>query len=315
MRLDLEGVDPASEALIFRRVPPGRVEVTAFDDQGWALAKETQTVGRVNEARVTLTLGGRELSISAVDLNGAPVADARVWAAFDEGLGHLFHGRTNDDGLVIFRGVPETEGALYVVHWNQGGVWGERLSLGVDEMAVELDLSRMQQVRLADEGFAVAGARLQLESVDRFVILDPRSDERGIAQIPGQVVSPAPFRVDERWLWPMRGVLRPGDETIQVYRIGGVELEFVDENEQPVAGVEWELTHLALGESSEEWIRDGRIDGPLRSSTEGTSVVEGVPRGSYRWSAHAPGSAPLTGNIEVPAGGMARAVVRIPTRR
>jgi hypothetical protein len=74
--------------------------------------------------------------------------------------------------------------------------------------------------------------------------------------------------------------------TVQVRRLGGVELRAVTSDGVALPGLPVELVNEEYGKSVEEWIEAGdvSVEGGLVTDHRGKLTVTGIPNGRYRWA-------------------------------
>jgi hypothetical protein len=95
-------------------------------------------------------------------------------------------------------------------------------------------------------------------------------------------------------------------------RVGGLELIATRVSGEPLADAAIELINEQMYTSVSSWIESGLVKRPsngLATGTDGRLVVDGLPRGSYRWTLRGPGGESGSGRVQIPPRDVARVEV------
>jgi hypothetical protein len=91
--------------------------------------------------------------------------------------------------------------------------------------------------------------------------------------------------------------------TVQLRRLGSARIRVRSGVGNPVAGASIDLIDITTGARVADWIQAGEVPGPaagLRTDTNGTLVIHGLPRGSYRCLLTTASGDTLERTLEVP---------------
>jgi hypothetical protein len=290
-RLEIEGIDGPT------------VSVQLFGEEG-VLA----TAGGAFQGgylALDIPLDGHSLSVWVTDRSGEPVAEARVTLAFPDLPGLVFEGGTDANGECILRGVPKHEGLVSVRHGTLGFLLDAPVDAGQEGVEVVLDGSARIELALRDREAELPSVTCALLNRRGSVLLtDYSSDENGRATIANLTAGEYHMRATRPDCWAVDFMAKATTDdfvqTVQVRRLGDLELQVLTAEGQPVTGVPLELSSHEFGTDVGEWIREGRVPATeLVTDSTGRIRVAKLPRGSYRWRLLGFDGGPTEGTLEV----------------
>jgi hypothetical protein len=102
--------------------------------------------------------------------------------------------------------------------------------------------------------------------------------------------------------------------TVQVRRLGSLQLSVHDAYDQPASGISIDLYSNEMSVWASIWVQSGAVSQPTndsRSDTQGMIRWDGLPDGPYRWRALSKDGAEVQGEVMVPANDTARLTITV----
>jgi len=303
----------AEQSVTMEHVGPGRVDVEVRDAGNRTLALVQADVRVGETTNVTLALGDSRLHGGVVNAKGQPVpgVEFSLHSADDPHL-PWFRETTDSQGEIDLGFVPPGEYVAHLAHPTLGwrfnvpvsvsGIEDERVTL---EFAPEADLT----LQFVDGDLPIPHAGFQLVGPLGALAAQPsRADEAGRAVL--KRLAPSTLYVhalDDR-LWPTTETIRvgsaSGSTSIDVRRLGDLELRLSAQSGLPVSGLAIELVSLEFEARVADWLAAGHVTtsaGALTTDLKGRLVLRGLPHGTYAWSLSAAGEH-LAGEVLVKPG-------------
>jgi hypothetical protein len=296
----------------FDALPAGVVTVEALDKNGDSLGL---TVTRLETAEnsVELRLGAHDLNVLVVDVHGRPLDGTGLQLRAPQlGFAWWQHGVTDARGEHRFPslGMPNV-----LINLNHPTL-GMRADIEIDlerrsrdkPVVLTLDAHEHVRIRCIDGDTPVPALQVRYFAercdfcVGSFVTgMDGRAESGPVAH------GAFRFSIDQPGVWPASAVIDSrADEAandVQVMRVGGLELIATRVSGEPLAEAAIELINEQMYTSVSSWIESGLVKRPsngLATGTDGRLVVDGLPRGSYRWTLRGPGGESGSGRVQVP---------------
>ncbi|MDP6839571.1 MAG: carboxypeptidase-like regulatory domain-containing protein [Planctomycetota bacterium] len=247
-----------------------------------------------NHQSVSLELSDVKWRMRVVDRAGEPVqgVKAEFTLPIHETAWAELH-YTDADGLVELAPLADNSLRVCLLRGDMGDQLGELVSFPSDGEPVEVvfDPSHELRLRLMDGVQAIEAANVSVGHPDVPAQLMYRfTDDEGRLHWTGLGHRDIRLQIARHDLWPTKPILRgvqDGQEyTVQVRRLGGVELRAVTSDGVALPGLPVELVNEEYGKSVEEWIEAGdvSVEGGLVTDHRGKLTVTGIPNGRYRWA-------------------------------
>lgn len=304
------GVDvPASGMVQLEGIDSETVTVDLLD-HSW---QKIQTVHRSFEDRddmhLTISVGEDTFLLRIVDPDGLPVAGAIVSVLDPRSPAFFANGTTGPNGICELYGIPEHELAITVFHQSQGFLDGVLLDGSAREAEIILEndagiiiVTMDGDVPVSDVGCHLVNTHGQTSSRSR------STNANGMLEWMGLTSGSYRFGAQRPNCWPITLELEankdPTPQVVQIRRLGDLTLELKAENGLPISGQAVDLESVEFSASVATWLADERVqaaDG-LTSDRKGLIHIQGLPRGTYRWSVTAATGETYSGQAEVHAG-------------
>ncbi len=295
--VELEGID---------------AEVVTVDllDRDWKKVATAQgSFEGLDELLLTIHVGEEPFVFRVVDRDGLPVSGAMVTVNDQLSPSLILQGTTDADGRCEIHGVPDHGIIVHVFHPTRGRRDGVLLdgSAGEAELVLESD-ARIVLV-LMDGDTPVSDVACQLANVHGQTLSQPRAtNASGILEWTGLTAGTYQLVAHHANCWPITLELEankdPTPQVVQIRRLGDLTLELKAENGLPISGQAVDLESVEFSASVATWLADERVqaaDG-LTSDRKGLIHIQGLPRGTYRWSVTAATGETYSGQAEVHAG-------------
>jgi len=260
----------------------------------------------VQDRTVRLALDVENRAVRMVDPTGAPLQGLSVGVA-PSGGGWRFTYTTDSDGLVRFPGSDETGADLHVFRAGGGGGVIRGVVLSTEPEEVTYAESGRIAIRLLDGSDPLAGVSVWLwDGFGLGVGFEPiATDLDGRAGRAGFMEQGFEAEIDQPGLWPRRqSIVASGsgvEQVVQVRRRGSVVLH-AKRGGLALAGVVLRVESEEFATSVDPWIADGRVtasDARGATDDQGRLRLDGLPRGTYRWSITLDEGATIGGRFDV----------------
>ncbi len=313
-------VDDEGKARI-QGIPIGDVAVDIWNEAGERIAA---AVGRQTSegGSVVVRLGGRSQTFRVVDQNGDPVGNAEVHLYLPGGqAGWYDYGYSDQQGLYSARGFPAEHVLAGIIHPDYGKVFGIPVELATapDPLELRFDTEANLEVQLVENGQPQSGVQVRvLGGSGTYIVGWVNSDAEGIVRVPHLGAGSYDLTVLHPGYWQHGASIAASEAAtstpFEVYHLGTLRVSAKSIGGAPVAGLGVELEHAQLG-SAADWVAMGRLEAPngsLATAADGRLVLDGMPRGNYRWSTALADGTPLSGEIAVIQGQIAELEILVP---
>ena len=266
---------------------------------------------------VALTIPDEMWRMRVVDRAGEPVTSVKVEATlpnYETSWATILY--TDENGIVELSPMPGGALRVCLLHGEYGDQLGELVTFQADGEIVDVvfDPSHELRVRLLDGEQPVASANVSVGHPDVPAQLMYRfTDDEGRLRWTRLGHRDIRLHITRHGLWPSDPVLNDtqgGREyTVQVRRLGGVELHVLTEDGVALPSVPIELVNEEFGESVADWIDEGEVsvEGGMVTDHRGKLTVSGIPNGRYTWTV---GEA--SGSVRVPPEETGSATLHVP---
>ncbi|MBL8860968.1 MAG: carboxypeptidase regulatory-like domain-containing protein [Planctomycetes bacterium] len=266
-----------------------------------------------------LEVGGPDRVLRIVDREGEPVSRvtvsvARIYAIIERS-------RMSDvDGSVRLESFTADRAHIHMYLQGKGSVLLREVALRRDVTDVEFDPRARVHLRLVDGADPTGGLVVNVFDGYGGGFLVDRITSGADGTATGTLLAADAYElvIDQPGVWPLRRRVEVREEaelqTIQVRRLGGLDLR-VRSRGALLSECAIQLESEEFGTSIDAWCAEGRCprtpaDG--RTDAGGRLVVDGLPRGEYRWTALPPGGEAMSGRVVVEAGRRALLELNVP---
>jgi hypothetical protein len=277
------------------RIDTDRVLLEVFAEDGTTLALREFEVPSSGPRTLVFEMNARPVRLRVVDDGHHPVVGADVHVTSHRGaIEWKTTATTNEVGEAL---IPEVGGGEILVgacHVEHAPIPCSPLSTAdVVGGALEIVMRRgsPSEIYLRDANDALSGVHVEL--------MDPCSSIMPIGQMlaaeDGRILipklTPGDYRVlvDHPGIWrteqPISVTPTSTSFTVQLRRLGSARIRVRSGVGNPVEGTSIDLIDVTTGARVADWIQAGEVPGPaagLRTDANGTLVIHGLPRGSYR---------------------------------
>ncbi|MBI5435398.1 MAG: hypothetical protein HZA52_21365 [Planctomycetes bacterium] len=294
------------------RLPRRTLDVWVYSgEEVIASCRYEPTLDREQSLEVALDCRRKRLRV--LDADGRPHggAQALLTCAGDE-VRSRFELALDEQGEVEFAWPPCADVVLSVLGNHP------RLACKVHideqpEQVVRLGPDATLRVQLRDGATPLRGYRLAaVEPVSVWPLAPGYTDSSGTATWECVGATAYEVRAEDQGLWSARVSLLARDpseppQVLQVRRTGRVVLDVRGSLGEAVAGARAVLTSAEFGESTDQWLADGRLGSvEPESDTAGRVAFVGLPNGEYAWSVTAADGRASSGTVAIPPAGEAR---------
>jgi len=297
---------PATGLVRFSSVTGDRVRISVNDHLGTCLGSIIPTLEDLRSGRVVVRIGGPPRVVRVVNGQGTSVSGVQT-SLRSTNSGWFAWRNTDSDGRASFGALSEEvyDVALLVPPRGGGVVRRVAFSEGVGEVVFEP--TAQLSIRLLDGEEPLTGVSVGIR--DGFG-LDMHfgfvtTDVEGRTEYEGCLQQAFKCQVQQSGLWPtdfLAEATTSGTETTaQVRRLGSVVLH-AKRGGLALAGVVLRVESEEFATSVDPWIADGRVSvSDTRGATDdqGRLRLDGLPRGTYRWSITLDEGATIGGRFDV----------------
>jgi hypothetical protein len=277
-------------------------------DAGRLLAAERLEIAK-NENHYSLEVDNRVAQFSVVNAHGEPLEGVVVSVAYPgDDTGWIESGDTDKYGDCKMSGLPI---AQLVVHLYSPA-HGRKNDILVDVPDADssakliLDAVAMMRIRLVDGSTPLPGVNLKLLTMTSFICFGPfATDASGWVSWGPVAEETLTVSVDHPGYWPTKVKVQTtkGDQytDVQVRRCGSVGFQCKRLIGGPARDVAIHLRSVEFDADVSDWVAAGLVKAPssLLSDAEGLCRIDGLPRGSYRWTARSPSGIEQSGELTV----------------
>ncbi|MBI5431438.1 MAG: carboxypeptidase regulatory-like domain-containing protein [Planctomycetes bacterium] len=276
----------------FRGVPSGTWSVVLHSG-GVALTRQRIAIGNDEVQSIDLDVDCSQKVLRIVDDDGTPRANCEIWArcANSDLAGYAWFAVTDSSGRASLAWPDCRELVL--------GAVGFRSRLGVqvtiddaEEQLVRLPAPAELRLRLHDQDVALEGISVWVEEPSLELPLPVQlTDRSGV--VVWNDVAPAAYAlsIEGQGLWRTQATRSakptPAEvQSIDVRRVGALELDVRGALGEPIEGARIVLTSLEFAATTEDWLADGKLGAcQPTSDASGRARFTALPHGEYRWTA------------------------------
>ena len=313
---------PALGSVEFEGVVGSQVVIDVLEPVNWT--QRAFQLHQLEESGVTVVgvrLTNQEYRLRFVLPDGSPLSSTSVFVNPEESLlDAVVQHVTDESGDIRLQGFepgPIVVGAI-LPNAMANGIPVELPTSADEVIQVVIDAEAGLRLRLLDGDEPIPGlwARLRRGRVGP-IVASSRSDDTGLVDF-GHL-TPRSYRA-EVWLptvWPASMDVEATAEfhelSMQVRRLGTLSVQ-AESAGQPAAHARLELVSVEFSESVDSWLAAARIEsssGSMDLDASGTLVLNGLPRGDYRWKLRSTTGREQAGSTTVEAGQPALLFVRL----
>ena len=314
LRLYAEGADArgrlvsvlghySGEPIVLRGLPFSSGQLTLYSDTFQPLARTRFSMASAVET-MTLNLASRELSVRVTDPDGNALSGVTVLVCDPEHPLESVRGVTGDQGYATLLGLPRRALLADLSSSTLGSQVGLPLDGNENEVVLSFDCSEALELRLQDQGTSLGGVHVEwMRSGGANVFDTQTSDLDGRVYWPRVGPGECRLRFTHPSIWDAEHLIRASSDrqSVELRRVVDAEIRTVLPGGMAVASVALELRSLDLETSVADWVRAGRVRGPLPLATdrEGRLPLAGLPHGVYAWKAETEDGGIFEGSIEV----------------
>jgi hypothetical protein len=288
-------LEQGATALV-QSLPPGNSTVVLISRQGETHGSTKCVVRSGAQTEVVLRISKRSVRLRLVDEDAHPIGGARVMLQPAFGGVSARNAHTDSGGEALFQSVAPGLHLATAWHTSLGMV----TNAAVDVAPAEEE-SLHEVVLLGNAGFRLL-VQDGVEPLGHVGVLLANSlgtvvsgEERHTASngtLEQRLLGAGTYRalLTRPDAWPMELDVQAREDlplySVQMRRLGDLELQVRNSHGIAVSGVIVELTDVESESSLQDWLEQGKVDAPggLRSDSHGKIEVQRLPRGTYRWS-------------------------------
>jgi hypothetical protein len=294
----------------FEALEPGRHALFLLDSRKLEIGSTEVEVGYVDTTAV-LPMGDAQLSVLVVSPRGLPLSGVHVqldgagvdspWCQARE---------TDRDGAATFSAV--SPGAYLAGIWHSEFGWRVGIPIHVAQVRAStiqlaFEDSYELQVKLLEDGHPLPGVQVHVrDAAGRYPLVSQVSDDDGRIAHPSLARGSYALIVDQPGFWPSMAIVTLDrsreDAIMNVRSTGSLEVSWPSSPSEVLLGGSLELVDLTSAEGVSNWLPTGRIEsstGSMTADSSGRLLLEGLPRGLYRWSISGGPADGLSGEVEV----------------
>jgi hypothetical protein len=316
---------PASRVVEFSGLKPGpfSVELSSFGDH----RKLGQCAGWIEEnggdVSVRLRVNSRRNKLRVVDGEGAPIAGVHVAVVAASNASDIYSGTTDAAGLCEILAPEPGKHRGVLRHSELGMSLAVPVELPSDsEQTVELvfDPELVVAARLLDGDVPLPAVSCMLWDTEKAWGL-PHASSGVDGVVSWSYLSEGDFLLEVRQggYWSITTPVRAQPEgqatNVQLRRTGSVQFSVKNGVGLAVSGQVLGLFSLEFQCDVGGWLAGKRVKssgGSLATDGEGRLRIEGLPQGSYAWSADPGSGEVLQGVVKVPPHGQVEQVILLP---
>jgi hypothetical protein len=284
---------PVDGVFIHEGIRASSVEVLVHDLGGQNLATRNVRLPPEGPLEIEIQVGDAPFRVLVVDEDGKPIPGAHIAIRALNGTDIHAVDDTDGQGWAQVYGVPENQVLLDVTHGVYGSSLGVRIDGSEREQEFVLVAKSSLELALRDGTEPLAGVLARMETTGGVTLGDARqTDEAGAVRF--EPLGEGSYRVacHRADCWPASaetevGLLEHARIEVQMRRLANLEFALRSAEGLPVSKTPIELRSLEFDESVTTWLEAGRIRAPggLATDARGELRIEGLPRGTYVWSA------------------------------
>ena len=290
---EVEGIDSSSVQVVLR----------GANNEELASSGGTFVDGRLHLA---IPWGKDRFSLQVVDREGESLSDVRVVVEDPQRPDSLWYGSTNASGECELSGVPPHTVLVHLQHGSAGSHFGLECDASDRSAEVVLDGEGKLELDFLDGTTLLPGVSCAfVDTLGRSLFWESTSDDSGRVAIADLALDSYRMKAWKSDCWTVEfeatAHVDGGPTQIQVRRLGDLQLELLASGGLPVSGMRVHLESAEFGIDVAEWVAAGRVaSGDLVTDLHGQILVQGLPRGLYRWRVELE-DGPLEGELEVEA--------------
>ncbi len=307
-------LDEEGKAFLPAGIGPGPLKMTVrhalFADSlsGTASLLVGDKEGGASELHLNIELRERSVPVRVLDPDGVPAAE--VFVALHStltGTSYILAEITDEKGECLFRGLPDDVNEVSLTSSSGGSgpaIPFRRPTRKGEFVELVLNTSASLQVNVHDSGAPQSAVSCRLMDALRSYALTASKSPNEAGQATFDDLAPGAYELKVTGLehWPVSmqvSATEVGAQySIEVRRVGGLELEFLRSDGTPAAGETVTLKHIPTGQYAADWTGPGQLlDTSLITDATGKLNLPRLPHGEFRWSCAAG-----TGLVTVTAG-------------
>jgi len=293
----------------FEGIRAAKVQVIAMDPDFNFVASQDVTFGSDASKSIDIRVGEEPFRVHVVDAERAPVPGANVTVRSASGAEIHGIGQTSVDGWAEIVGLPSGALLMDVQHGVVGRSFGNPIDAAVKELEFVLEATGALELDLVDGDLPLAGVLTRIQTTAGVTLGDARqTDDQGHVRYESLGEGNYHLACHRADCWPttVDEELATGEQArvrVQMRRLAEFEFTLLSPDGLPVSDVAVEFRSDEFGVPIDAWLEEEKIRAPggLTTDQRGSIRVEGLPRGTYSWSATALDQT-LTGVFELKPG-------------
>lgn len=293
----------------FEGIRAAKVQVIALDPDSNFVASQDVAFGADASRTIELRVGEQPFRVHVLDADRAPVTGAHVTVRSAAGAEVHGVGQTSVDGWAEIVGLPSGTLLMDVQHGVLGRTFGIPIDAAVKELEFVLEATASLELELVDGDMPLAGVLTRIQTTAGVTLGDARqTDDQGNVRYESLGEGHYNLACHRADCWPavVDEELVTGEQArvrVQMWRLAELEFTLLNPDGLPVSDVAVEFRSDEFDVPIDAWLAEERIRAPggLTTDQRGSIRVEGLPRGTYSWSATVLDQA-LTGVFELNAG-------------
>jgi hypothetical protein len=290
----------------FEGIRAAEVQAFVLDRDFNFLASQDVAFDSRASRSIQMRVGEQPLRVHVVDADRAPVPGANV--TIRSAVGAEIHGvgQTDAQGWTELVGLPSGRLLMDVQHGVVGRSFGNLIDASVKELEFVLEATGSLELDLVDGDEPLAGVLTRIQTRAGVTLGDARqTDDQGRVRYESLGQGNYHLACHRADCWPttVDEELAPGEQArvrVQMRRLAGLEFTLLSPEGLPVSGVSVGFRSVEFDVPIDAWLAEERIRAPAGLTTDNRGVIraEGLPRGTYTWSATVVDQ-PIEGTLEL----------------
>jgi hypothetical protein len=277
----------------FEGIRSSRVQVIVLDTNYNFVASRDVAFGSDAIKSIDMRVGEEPLRVHVVDSNHDPVPGAHVTVRSANGAEVHGIGQTGAEGWAELVGLPSGPLLMDVQHGVVGRSFGNPIDASVRELEFVLEASGSLELGLFDGDAPLAGVITRIQTTAGVTLGDARqTDDEGRVRYESLGQGSYHLACHRTDCWPVTvdEELAPDEQArvrVQMRQLADLAFTLLSSEGLPVSGAEVDFHSDEFDIPIDAWLAEEKIRAPSGLTTDNRGVIriEGLPRGTYTWSA------------------------------